>query len=393
MPGSVRLEDPDLFNQCLFFLPFRVLSFARIIISITIVFATLSCAVRPGSVRRLEDSQAHLIRNDTLVKGNGSATGSAQVLYLGSGGVLLMRNGMGVLVDPFFSHQSFGRIGRSIFLGKSGWRTLRPDKKMIDKGFAEITAAMADSVSLKALLVAHSHYDHLMDVPEIASRIGSNIPVFLNQTGFNICHQVLDSSRVSILENRMTTREVARDPFVLSHGDSLFIHVRPILADHNPHFRHVKFFSGYRDRPVDDLEYPLQKTRGNLWLEGSTFSFLIDFVKADGTIDYRVFIQSSSCNPPAGIPPALLLSRSVDLAILGVVSYHFSPEYPCPQLDELAPDEIIWIHWEDFFRKYTRKPKTVRGTNIPGFFKLPCVKEYRTTGKLMWPRTMIKFIY
>ena len=366
---------------------------ARIVIFFTVVCATFSCAVRPGSVRKLEGSELELIRKDTLVKSNGAATGSSKVLYLGSGGVLLIRNGAAVLVDPFFSHQGFSRIGRSIFFGRSGWRTLRPDRKMIDRGFQEISTALADSVSLKALLVAHSHYDHLMDVPAVANRIGSDIPVLLNRTGFNICHQVIDSSRMSILEDRMTTRDTMRDPFVVSHSDSLSIHVRPILADHNPHFRHVKFFSGSRDRPVDELKHPLEKTRANLWLEGSTFSFLIDFVNADGTIDYRVFIQSSSCNPPAGIPPAPLLSRSVDLAILGVVSYHFSPEYPCAQLDQLAPDEIIWIHWEDFFRKYTRKPKTVRGTNIPGFFKLPCVKEYKTAGKLMWPRTMIKFVY
>lgn len=370
-----------------------LLSKEKILILIALVFSLISCATRPGLVKKLKEHNVELWSEDAVVKSNGSATGRMQILYLGSGGVVLIRDGAALLIDPFFSHQGFGRIGRSIFLGKNGARNIKPNPKMIRIGVERIRSTLDDSVDLKALLVAHSHYDHLMDVPAVLTHFGNDIPIFLNQTGFNICHLVVDSSRVSILEDRMTTTRVVRDPFTIPHGDSLSIHIRPILADHNPHFRYVKFFSGDRATPVDELSHPMKKTRANLWLEGNTFSFLIDFVKMDGSIDYRIFVQNSSCAPPAGIPPQELRSRHVDLAILGVVSYHFSPEYPCTQIEQLAPDEIVWVHWEDFFRKYIRKPKTVRGTDIPGFFKLPCVKSYKTTGNIMWPRTTIEFVY
>lgn len=393
MPDTTIRKIGSSANEAISFYLSAVLQLQKILIVTAVVSTVVSCAIRPGPVRKLEGHNVHLVKKDTLVKSNGRATGNVQLLYLGSGGVLLIRNGAALLIDPFFSHQRFGRIGRSIFLGKEGARNIKPDQRLIKIGTETIRSALGDSIELKAMLVAHSHYDHLMDVPALSTNFGNEIPILLNQTGYNICHLVLDSSKVSVLEDRMTTGETLKDPFIIPQGDSLSIHIWPILADHNPHFRHVKFFSGERARPIGELDHPLKKTRANLWLEGNTFSFLIDFVKVDGSIDYRIFVQSSSCNPPAGIPPAELLSRPADLAILGVVSSQFSPEYPCAQIDKLAPDEIIWVHWEDFFRKYTRKPKTVRGTDIPGFFKLPCVNEDSTRGTLLWPRTTIEFVY
>jgi hypothetical protein len=121
-------------------------------------------------------------------------------------------------------------------------------------------------------------------------------------------------------------------------------------------------------------------------LEGNTFSFLIDYLDATGNIDLRIFIQSSSGNPPAGIPPlALVKNHPVDLAFLGMASYHFSSEYPCTLLEAIKPKEVVWIHWEDFFRKYTKKPKTVRGTDVVGFFDIPCVKPYKENKKILLP--------
>ncbi len=365
----------------------------RVCTSLAIVYGIISCGVTPGSVNKLKGHKLQIVDSDTVVMANGEANGSVKVAYLGSGGVLVIRNGAAVLVDPFFSNQRFGRIGRSLFLAGGNARTMKSDPKMISHGVETIRRLLGDSVELKGLLVSHSHYDHLMDVPAVLSKLDSSFPVFLNETGFNICHRVMDTSRVAILETQMTKTDVIRHPFVVPLDDGSTIQVRPILADHNPHFRHVKFFSGSQKKPVHEFADPFQKSAANLWLEGNTFSFLIDFVRPDGTIDYRVFIQSSSCDPPAGIPPAELLSRPVDLALLGVVSYQYSPEYPCAQLNLLAPSEIIWLHWEDFFRKYDRKPKTVRGTDIPGFFNLPCVKDYPVTGRVMWPGTTIRFIY
>jgi hypothetical protein len=80
----------------------------------------------------------------------------------------------------------------------------------------------------------------------------------------------------------------------------------------------------------------------------------------------------------------LVKDRNVDIAFLGVASYHFSSDYPCTLLGSIKPQKVVWIHWEDFFRRYTKKPKTVRGTDVAGFFELPCLKPY-AENFLPWP--------
>jgi hypothetical protein len=122
-----------------------------------------------------------------------------------------------------------------------------------------------------------------------------------------------------MLEKHMTTQETTRPPIILKI-DTGKIHVYPILADHNPHLKNIKFFAGSKTQPQADFKKPYDKTRANDWLEGSTFSFLIDYLNDNGVIELRIFIQSSSCNPPAGVPPAELLKNRQS-------TWHFSASY------------------------------------------------------------------
>jgi hypothetical protein len=232
-----------------------------------------------------------------------------------------------------------------------------------------------------------------MDVPAIFEKLDKTPQVFINRSGFNTCHNVINVDKMVTLENHMTTQEVSRPPIELKTSRGK-ISIYPILSEHNPHFKNIKFFSGSKTTAVDYFRNPYQKTRANDWLEGNTFSFLVDYIDANGDIEFRIFIQSSSCNPPAGIPPAQLLqNRNVDMAFLGVVSYQFSPDYPCSLLQALKPKEVVWIHWEDFFRKYTKKPKTVRGTDVVKFFDRPCVSPYKSKALLPSPGVTLDISY
>lgn len=320
-----------------------------------------------------------------LIKISESSKKQISVQYLGCGGLYITKDGEGILIDPFFSNQKLGRLSASFIGGGfKGRKNLSSDQKMISLGLKRIEDNFGRiQGKVKAIFSAHSHYDHLMDVPSIFDRLGKSVPVYLNRSGFNTCYHMIDSSKMGLLEDHMTTQEVTRPPIELNTSSGK-IHVYPILAEHNPHFKYIKTYSGSHTRPVDDFNKESPKTRGNDWLEGNTFSFLIDYLNAAGSIDLRIFVQSSSCNPPAGIPPVeLMKGRDVDIAFLGVASYHFSPDYPCTLLDSIKPEKIVWIHWEDFFRRYTNKPKTVRGTDVAEFFKLPCAK--RDTILVPWP--------
>ena len=54
-------------------------------------------------------------------------------------------------------------------------------------------------------------------------------------------------------------------------------------------------------------------------------------------------------------------------------------------MQAIQAKEIVWIHWEDFFRKYSKDPKTLRGTDVVKFFDIPCVKPYKPKALLPWP--------
>jgi L-ascorbate metabolism protein UlaG (beta-lactamase superfamily) len=313
--------------------------------------------------------------------------------YLGCGGIYIVSSNTGILIDPFFSNQSAFRIGRSIFARKSGKAVIKPSEEMIGLGLSAITRHHP-AVTPTAIVNAHSHYDHLMDIPAVYHAFEKKPKLLLTNSGHNICHAVVDSTDVTILEEHITTHKEVGHPIIIHGEEGRRVKIYPILSDHNPHLRHIKFFSGEQSNRVDSFNDPMQKTKANLWLEGNTFSFIIDFLGDDEAIETRIFVQSSSCNAPAGLPPTSLLSEHpIDIAFIGIVSYAFSADFPCSLLEALQPRQIVWVHWEDFFRRYDRRPKTIRGTDIPGFFEIPCVIPYKKSGKMLWPRVMMEVVY
>jgi L-ascorbate metabolism protein UlaG (beta-lactamase superfamily) len=354
-------------------------------IPLVLLLLTLACSTNPGRLKMLTKHGIPYQSQRTTIDIAG--TPEISVHYTGCGGLYLIKDGHGIMIDPFFSNQKIMRIASSVLGGgENGKRKLSSDPKMVDLGIASIEKATGNlTQQATTILTAHSHYDHLMDVPAVFNKLNKTPTVYVNESGYNTCYNVIDTNKMVVLEKHMTTQEVNRPPIALpTQGGKILIY--PILAEHNPHFKNIKFFSGSKREPVADFTNAYGKTRGNDWLEGNTFSFLIDYLDQSGTIQLRIFVQSSSCNPTAGIPPAnLLKQKSVDLAFLGLASYHFSPGYPCTVLQALNPKEVVWIHWEDFFRKYTKTPKTVRGTDVIKFFDSPCVSPYKSRAFLPWP--------
>jgi hypothetical protein len=129
---------------------------------------------------------------------------------------------------------------------------------------------------VKAIFSAHSHYDHLLDVPAVFATLNTPM-VYLNQTGYNICYSVIDKNKMDVLETHTTTADKTRPPITWA-TDSTSVHVYPILADHNPHLKNIKAFDGDITTPNQTFTNPYAKTTANTWLEGNTFAFVIDYL-------------------------------------------------------------------------------------------------------------------
>lgn len=298
------------------------------------------------------------------------ATPAVQVQYLGTGGMLLRHDDQILMIDPFFSNPSFLRIGKSILAGgkiRSRPRAIQFAHQRVIDSLRISPEKLRDET--RAIFIAHGHYDHAMDVPFLFHRWFDRKPnVFGNHSIFNAFADIIPAGNRVDLEPLMSVREAPGQAirFVSSTGTTL--NVYPILGNHNPQAYHVRFFSGSHHESLKRLKTPEDKTNVNDWLEGRTLSFLIDLEK-EGKVFYRIFIQSSSCAFPDGVPPSSMLAvRDVDLAILGVASYAYSEAtYPCEYLKTLKAKRALFIHWEDFFRRYHKKPKTVRRTDVKAF--------------------------
>lgn len=326
-------------------------------------------ACSPRSLTQLQKHGVEISRS-SVIHTSIPASESVKLQYLGCGGLYLEQNDQAIMIDPFFSHQSFMRIGKSIFLGgkiKPMTRQLRFGKKMMLDSLQLSDDEFQERV--KGIFSAHGHYDHLMDVPFIEREwFNDQAEIFVNTSSSITISNVVPSNKLNDGEKLASIREQKGDSVSFDNRDS-HIRVYPIFADHNPHSRHVKLFAGSATRPPKKYSHYRDKTSVNDWLEGQTLSFLIDLVKHD-QIYFRIFLQSSSCQFPNGIPPhALLQEKDIDLAILGVASYRFSENtYPCEFLDTLHPKHLMFIHWEDFFRRVQQRPKSVKTNDTPRFF-------------------------
>lgn len=346
-----------------------------------------SCSnILPGRLSKLPP--VRMPEKTALISLDSLTNQSLTVQYLGSGGLYLLKDSIGILIDPFFSNQKMRHLAGGVLLNK---RKVVSDPEMIQFGLHSIQKQ--DSLYLqhvKAIFVAHSHYDHLLDVPAVYKTFRTKPAVFLNESGRILCSAVIDTPQMKLLEDYQTSKDCSGTPIRVGKK----IRIYPILAGHNSHLKNIKFFDGSVAFRPSYFQGPYDATKPNDWLEGNTFSFLIDYLDDLDSVELRLFVQSSSCDPMAGIPPAALLrEHAVDIAFLGVASYEASTFYPETLLSKIHPQKVVWIHWEDFFRDYDKSPKTIRATNVPRFLDKTMVQAYKDKSWMPWPRTIFEIRY
>jgi hypothetical protein len=342
---------------------------ARVAIVVVVILMQSACSRK--SVTHLEKKDVRVVKDLTTLE-VGDNNRSLRIQYLGSGGILIVDAGRNIMIDPFFSHQNLWKLSLATVFGCK----IKSKKPMISYGKKRIlNSNIMEEQQLKdntkALFSAHGHYDHVMDFPFLYDNWFETKPmIYTNASALKSIEKSIGENQIRSLDSISSTSAHRGKPVIIPGADGSIIRVYPIFAAHNPHFVNVKFFSGSVQQTQKKLRSPKYKSKVNNWLEGRTLSFLID-IERDNAIQLRMFAQSSSCEFPEGMPPQdMLTEKSVDIAFLGVASYHFSKSsYPSMFLDSLRPKKVVFIHWEDFFRSYKRKPKTVLQTDVVSFFK------------------------
>src|SRR5689334_18174313 len=91
--------------------------------------------------------------------------GDVSVTYLGVGGFLIVWQGRSILTGPSFTNPRADSVAPSAFYFFRGSAPpIHANPELIDR----LLPASADNASM--ILVGHGHYDHLLDVPYIATR-------------------------------------------------------------------------------------------------------------------------------------------------------------------------------------------------------------------------------
>lgn len=273
-----------------------------------------------------------------------SASRSFKILYMGAGNMIIESNDEAFFMDPFFSNTGF-------FRGK-----LKTDTALY-RSWKERVGETINTNSVKAGLVAHSHYDHLMDLPMIVSdkafpnaqNIYGNECVPLMMTNFKE-----SANFTGLTSKKIFTNGVSDKHYEWQHIGSN-ISFLAIETNHAPHALGVLMMSGKLDSAYfkDNLTEGSSVTKRKRWTVGTNLAFLVDIRNGADTL--RLFIQTSGSKSPNGIPPAEVLDKkSVDLAILCYANTPNVKNFPNYLLDSIKRDgkypPVLMVHWDNFFK-------------------------------------------
>lgn len=295
-----------------------------------------------------------------------------QVRFLGVGGFVIRRGSDVVMTAPLYSNPP-----PPAFLGEIGM-----NHEALDHFFArqELASEMSD---LRAILVGHGHYDHLLDVPyflekapearvygsvttrRILAGYGASTAarvVALNEPGANHVDftHCLDSTRRGC---EIAAGEKGR--WLDVAGSQGRVRVRAFCSCHPPQVLHaIKFWPGCQEA---DLEHAPR--RADDYPEGETLAFIVDFMESGRPV-FRIYYQDAPVSRPVGwVSDDVIAERPVDLALLCTGNFDVVSR-PEEIVSNLKARQVVLHHWEDFFDPSTKRRLTsIPACDVNGFRK------------------------
>jgi L-ascorbate metabolism protein UlaG (beta-lactamase superfamily) len=229
------------------------------------------------------------------------------VRWLGAAGFAIEHGGFTVLIDPYLTRASLSQCLLS---------ALRPDHSIIARHVPR-----AD-----AIVVGHTHFDHVLDVPVIAKRTGAR--VFGSTSASRLCRAAeVDASRVIDVE-----RAIKNGVFESEIGPFRF---RFFASAHS------KLMLGRVPWPGDIDDCDALPMRLSHYRCGAVFACELTVAGK------RVLHLGSAEIVEANLPRN---AQSPDLMLTCVAGWTKSERFPERLAQVLAPKNVLLSHWDDFFR-------------------------------------------
>lgn len=313
---------------------------------------------------------------------------AVQVRFLGVGGFTIRRGGHVVMTAPLYSNPSADHVLS---------RSILPNEGLIR---VELDRIAPDLPDVRAILVGHSHYDHLMDVPVVWQRTRDRNPegatiyagatakrILSGYANGNVAAPHPPPSRIQTLNDAVDTTLCSKpsdcigpdgepDPppgrpgrwITVPHTGGR-VRLMALCSRHPPQLMGEHLWPGCvgeerRSPPARAADYP----------EGEVFAYLVDFVDAAGRPEFRVYYQDAPTSDPTGYAPASLIAeKTVDLALLCGGSFN-AVTRPEDIVDNLRAHRVIIHHWESFFRPTHERLGVIPGLPIEDFHRALLLK-------------------
>jgi hypothetical protein len=258
--------------------------------------------------------------------------------YLGNGGWVFRRGSDAVATAPFVTNPA----GLGVYF---------PARSRIER----VVRRVPLMPEVRIMLLGHAHYDHAMDLPTVMRGRAPNARLYGSATANHVLASRIDTSR----------REVVT-PWQWYPPEGGPVRFMPLASKHAPHICGVKLVSS----AVLDEDERHPPSIPACWPEGETFAYLIDFLRPDGSVEFRIYYQDAAAPPGSGGIPELAAweQAPVDVAILCVAGFAEVADSPGWIVANVKPRAILGGHWEDFFLwPSDETPRVAPGTDLDDF--------------------------
>jgi len=245
------------------------------------------------------------------------------VTWLGTAGVLISDSETGILIDPYVSRFGILKVAFGV--------PLRPDREAVRKWIARLGRD-----DIQAVVVSHSHFDHLADAPYFAME--TDAVLFGSESTIHVGRGAgMADDHLQIVHHRQTVNIGA---FTLRFIESV----------HGPAFLGRVPYPGKIDKaligPQPARNYKL----------GETFSILISHPL--GTIAHH---------GSAGFLPGMYDALKADVILLGIGGRGNTREYLRNVPLTLGIRLVIPVHFDNFFVSLEKRKKNLPGVRLKEF--------------------------
>ncbi|HXJ67229.1 MAG TPA: MBL fold metallo-hydrolase [Actinomycetota bacterium] len=257
-----------------------------------------SFAVRRRSIERADAQALAELERRTV-----QLPAGLEVEWLGVAGFRLTYEGSSLIVDPYLS-----RIPLRRFLRRE---PALPDPALVER-------VLGDAGEVVGVVAGHTHFDHAIDVPAVAERLGC--PAFGSRSLVRLMAAHGLEDRAALVEAG-ERRELG--PFAVTFVPS----------------RHSRIVLGRRVPMDGDID--VRSAAGlsaRAYRCGQVWALLIEVAGA------RLYHQGSADLVDDEVP-----GGGVDLFLAGIAGREFTPDYWGRILPRLDPAQVVISHHDDFF--------------------------------------------